>query len=53
VQRGYIPCYTYSAHMLSHQGMSEAVQRFLRQENAQIIHEAEAIGAASPYRQSR
>ncbi len=52
VQRGYIPCYTYSAHMLSHQGMSEAVQRFLRQENAQIIHEAEAIGAASPYRQS-
>jgi predicted N-acyltransferase len=52
VQRGYMPCYTYSAHLLAHQGMSEAVQRFLQQENAQIMHEAEAIGAASPYRKS-
>jgi len=50
VQRGYMPCYTYSAHLLAHQGMREAVQRFLQQENAQVMQEAEAIGAASPYR---
>ena len=50
VQRGYMPCYTYSAHKLSHQGMSDAVQRFIDEEGAQIDLEARAIAQASPYR---
>ena len=52
VQRGYLPVYTYSAHWLADNNFSDAVSRFLRQEQAAVEDEARAIEALSPYRQN-
>ena len=52
VQRGYLPVYTYSAHWLADNNFSDAVSRFLRQEQTAVEDEARAIEALSPYRQN-
>ena len=51
VQRGYLPVYTYSAHWLADDNFSEAVSRFLRQEQQAVEDDARSIEAISPYRQ--
>lgn len=50
VQRGYLPVYTYSAHWLADSQFSEAVGRFLRQEQAAIEEDTRSIDKNSPYR---
>jgi len=50
VQRGYLPVYTYSAHWLANSQFSEAVGRFLRQEQAVVEEDARSIDEISPYR---
>ena len=50
VQRGYLPVYTYSAHWLADPQFSEAVSRFLSQEQAAVEEDARSIDEISPYR---
>ena len=50
VQRGYLPVYTYSAHWLADSRFSEAVSRFLSQEQAAVEQDARSIDKISPYR---
>ena len=50
VQRGYLPVYTYSAHWLADSRFSEAVSRFLIQEQAAVEEDARSIDKISPYR---
>ena len=52
VQRGYMPVFTYSAHLISHEEFSEAVGRFLTMENKAVKEEAKEIATLSPYRQA-
>ena len=51
IQRGYLPKPTYSAHWLSHKGLSGAVDDFLRRERAAVLEGmAELEAEYSPYR---
>ena len=52
VGRGYLPVETKSAHLIRHQGLKEAVARYLTSEKREIEREIEAIGLESPYRKS-
>ena len=53
IQRGYLPRPTYSAHWLSHSGLSRAVDEFLRHERPAIVaNMAELEAEYSPYRQA-
>ena len=36
VQRGFIPAFTYSAHMLPNHGLGEAVRDFIKRESEQV-----------------
>jgi predicted N-acyltransferase len=49
VQRGYAPVFTYSAHLISHPGLRDAVARFLRQERLSVETERAELQAALPY----
>ncbi|HEX2524679.1 MAG TPA: GNAT family N-acetyltransferase [Geminicoccus sp.] len=49
VQRGYAPVLTYSAHLISHSGLRDAIARFLRQERLAVEHERAELQAALPY----
>lgn len=49
VQRGYAPVFTYSAHLISHAGLRDAVARFLTQERRAIHAERAELQAALPY----
>ena len=51
IQRGYLPRLTYSAHWLSHPGLSRAVADFLQHERAGVVAGmAELEAEYSPYR---
>jgi uncharacterized protein len=51
IQRGYLPKPTYSAHWLSHPGLSRAVAEFLEQERSEVLSSMRALEAEySPYR---
>ena len=51
IQRGYLPRLTYSAHWLSHPGLSRAVADFLQRERADVVAGmAELEAEYSPYR---
>ena len=50
IQRGYVPVTTYSAHFIRHQGLSDAVARFCREETREIEREMDAFRAESPYK---
>ncbi len=52
IQRGYVPVITYSAHWIGHEGLSDAIQRFLRQENALVDDEAIHLTQHTPYRRA-
>ncbi len=53
IQRGYLPKPTYSAHWLSHAGLSRAVDDFLRRERAAVLAGMQELEAEfSPYRKA-
>ena len=51
IQRGYVPCATYSAHWIAHEGLRRAVAGFLDQERPEIRAEMAALAEDSPFRQ--
>ncbi len=50
LQRGYLPCPTYSAHWIAHSGLSRAVADFLARERLAMLAEIEALATLSPFR---
>ncbi len=50
IQRGYLPALTYSAHLINHRGLSDAVARFLEHERPAILGRMEELATLSPYR---
>jgi predicted N-acyltransferase len=52
VQRGYLPQLTYSAHTITHQGLANAVSRFLEDERKAILADMKSYAEYSPFRQS-
>ena len=51
IQRGYMPCPTYSAHWLSHAGLRRAIGAFLQEERAEILQRMEALATLSPFKE--
>jgi predicted N-acyltransferase len=51
IQRGYLPALTYSAHLIAHRGLSDAVARFLEHERSAINERMAELATLSPYRQ--
>ena len=52
IQRGYLPCHTYSAHWIVHHGLRRAVANFVRDEQAGIEAEMAALAEESPFRKA-
>lgn len=50
IQRGYLPKPTYSAHYIAHEGLREAVARFLEVEREEILRAMEAMAQEGPYK---
>jgi predicted N-acyltransferase len=50
IQRGYLPCPTYSAHWIAHGGLRRAVADFLDRERPAMEREMEALATLSPFR---
>ncbi|UUX49156.1 GNAT family N-acetyltransferase [Nisaea acidiphila] len=50
IQRGYLPRFTYSAHLIPSPSFRDAVADFLRRERMQMEHEKEALENQSPFR---
>ncbi|GAA0574093.1 GNAT family N-acetyltransferase [Craurococcus roseus] len=50
IQRGYLPCPTYSAHWIEHVGLRRAVGDFLARERPAMRREMEALAELSPFR---
>jgi predicted N-acyltransferase len=51
IQRGYLPCTTYSAHWIADPGFRNAVDRFLRHETEEVRQEMAYLAERSPFRQ--
>jgi predicted N-acyltransferase len=50
IQRGYLPCPTWSAHWIAHAGLRRAVAEFLVEERREKLEQMEYQGQFSPYR---
>ncbi len=50
LQRGYVPVPTYSAHLIRHKGLRDAVARFCREEADEIEREMTALKTRLPYK---
>ncbi len=50
IQRGYLPCPTWSAHWIAHAGLRRAVGDFLERERPAMLAEMEALATLSPFR---
>ncbi len=50
IQRGYLPCPTYSAHWIADAGFSAAVERYLADERDAVSEEIRILGRHSPFR---
>ncbi len=48
--RGYAPTPTFSAHLIAHPGLSDAVARYLDAETPAMIEEIEAQGEHTPFK---
>ncbi len=48
--RGYLPCTTYSAHWIAHEGLHEAVADFLEHERHAVERENEALTEHAPFK---
>ena len=53
IARGYLPELTYSAHWIGHDGLRDAIARFLSHEQLAIDAEVDAYGELSPFRKDR
>lgn len=51
IQRGYLPCTTYSAHWIADPGFRNAVHRFLERETEEVRQEMAYLSTQSPFRQ--
>ncbi len=51
IQRGYVPCETYSAHWIAHPGLRRAVAEFLVEERAEKRAQIEALAEYAPFRE--
>jgi predicted N-acyltransferase len=51
IQRGYVPCPTYSAHWIAHAGLRRAVADFLEEERAERRAQMDALAEYAPYRE--
>ncbi len=49
--RGYLPVPTYSAHWIAHQGLRDAIARFLVHENKAVAAEIAALNARAPFKE--
>lgn len=52
IQRGYLPCPTYSAHSIRHPGLRHAVANFLQVEQEQMQEMMAAMREEGPYRKA-
>jgi predicted N-acyltransferase len=50
VQRGYMPVTTYSVHHIEHEGLRDAVARFLASETRSLAHETALIAKDGPFK---
>ena len=50
--RGYLPTTTYSAHLIAHPGLRNAVADFFKRERRAVAQEYALLAAESPYRKS-
>jgi len=50
IKRGFIPCPTYSAHYLAHEGLRGAVSRYIHHESIQTMRLMDVISTHTPYR---
>ena len=50
IQRGYLPCPTYSAHWIGHRGLRDAIDDFLDQERTEIRARMAGLAELSPFR---
>lgn len=48
--RGYLPTTTYSAHWIAHEGLRNAVDRFLTHERVAVENENQALNDFSPFK---
>jgi uncharacterized protein len=48
--RGFLPVQTYSAHWIAHDGLRDAVHRFLSRERAAVAHAIDELDASSPFK---
>ncbi len=48
--RGYVPAPTYSAHWIAHDGLRDAVARYLNSETPAVMEEAEVLTEHSPFK---
>ena len=49
VARGYLPCPTYSAHWIAHEGLREAVGDYLERERAWVRQDIEHVEQHTPF----
>jgi predicted N-acyltransferase len=49
--RGYVPAPTYSAHWIAHQGLRNAIARYLEAETPAVTDEAELLMQHTPFKQ--
>lgn len=50
IQRGYLPCPTYSAHWVAHRGLSRAIAEFLDEERPAVRARMDDLAELSPFR---
>lgn len=50
--RGYRPSFTYSAHLIAHQGLRDAVKRYLEMETPAMTDERDILDAHTPFKKS-
>ena len=48
--RGYAPATTRSIHWIGHQGLRDAIDRFLKQERAAVLREQEQLTELTPFK---
>jgi predicted N-acyltransferase len=53
IQRGYLPCPTYSAHWIRDPGLARAIGSFLERERRHVAHEMALLAEESPFRDDR
>jgi predicted N-acyltransferase len=50
IARGYLPCPTYSAHYVTHDGFREALAQYLSNERAHVDNDIEILNQYTPFK---